>query len=243
MTPLLYSAQTAPYTTVSQLSGGGDVLVLAPHPDDETLGCGGAIAAASAAGCRVQVVVVTDGGQSHPRSQSHPPDVLRRLRATEVNTAVRILTGGRGPDPVLLGYPDSPAPGSDESYAGATERVLSLIPPQATAIWSTWDGDPHPDHGRAAHLARQIALLRPDLALWSYPVWGRFVDDLPAQDLDRLFRLDTTAWQPVKTLALAAHASQMTGLISDDPGGFRMTDMLQQHFLNSPELFFDRTGT
>ena len=38
-----------------------NVLVIAPHPDDEVLGCGGTIARSALAGDRVQVVVATRG--------------------------------------------------------------------------------------------------------------------------------------------------------------------------------------
>src|SRR5690606_38092378 len=46
----------------------GPLLVIAPHPDDETLGCGGVIALATCRNVRVHTVFVTDGGASHPNS-------------------------------------------------------------------------------------------------------------------------------------------------------------------------------
>ena len=39
----------------------GKTLIVAPHPDDEVLGCGGTIARLSAAGCEVHVLVATQG--------------------------------------------------------------------------------------------------------------------------------------------------------------------------------------
>lgn len=44
------------------LINGGKILVFAPHPDDETLGCGGTLALLRKNGCSVKVVFVTDGG-------------------------------------------------------------------------------------------------------------------------------------------------------------------------------------
>ena len=64
---LLRAARGAPVVDVDALAAGG-VLVLAPHPDDETLGCGAALAAAVTAGYAVRVVAATDGDGSHPRS-------------------------------------------------------------------------------------------------------------------------------------------------------------------------------
>jgi len=56
-----------PYTATSVV-GQGPVLVLAPHPDDEVLGPGGALALHCAAGDNVSVVIVTDGGQQLGKS-------------------------------------------------------------------------------------------------------------------------------------------------------------------------------
>ena len=44
----------------------GSILVLAPHPDDETLGPGGSLALHAARGDRVRVVFCTDGGAGDP---------------------------------------------------------------------------------------------------------------------------------------------------------------------------------
>ncbi|MDT8855731.1 PIG-L deacetylase family protein [Paracoccaceae bacterium Fryx2] len=236
-TPVLMAAQDAPEVSLDDLSGGGDVVVLAPHPDDETLGCGGAIAALAARGRRCQVIVVTDGARSHPASRAWPGERLARLRADEVRRAVTILTGGRGPAPILLGYPDGAAPDGDAAAEAAAVAILPLISPSTTALWSTWAGDPHHDHGRTARIAARICRHRPDLLPWSYPIWGRFTDAADGFDPKSLMQFATAPWQARKAGAVAAHASQMTGLISDDPGGFRMIDAHQHHFITAPELF------
>lgn len=238
--PLLAAARTARAVSVDVLSGGGDVIVLAPHPDDETLGCGGAIAALTDLGRRVQVIVVTDGGHSHPGSTTYPRDRVCRTRADEVQKAVAVLTGGRGPAPVLLGYPDNAAP--DGAVASAAADLIQTHIGAQTALWTTWAGDPHPDHGRTARIAAILAARHPQLALWAYPIWGRFAAQLPDFNPDLLVQFETHAWQARKATALAAHASQMTGLIGDDPNGFYMEPAMQQHFVTSAELFL-RVGS
>jgi len=70
-------------------TGRDRVLVVAPHPDDETLGCGGTIAKHAAAGDQVEVLIVTNGGASRARGLSRPEMV--RLRALEPQRAVTIL--------------------------------------------------------------------------------------------------------------------------------------------------------
>ena len=237
MTPLLLAARTVAWATIDDLTGDGDVVLLAPHPDDETLGCGGAIAALSEIGRRVQVVVVTDGCHSHPGSRLYPADRLRQLRASEVLRAVEILTGGRGPAPIMLDYPDTAAPEGDAAESAAADRILTFIGNETTALWASWGGDPHHDHASVARIAARISARLPHLAYWSYPIWGRFLEQLPVIRSNLMVRFDTSSWQDRKAQAVAAHASQMTGLIVDDPGGFQMSDSLQHHFITTPELF------
>nr|WP_244638814.1 bifunctional PIG-L family deacetylase/class I SAM-dependent methyltransferase [Frigoribacterium sp. CFBP 13729] len=71
----------------------GPVVVLAAHPDDETLGAGSLIAQLVRHGRAVTVVVVTDGAASHPRSTSTPAGSLRELRLAEARAALDELVG------------------------------------------------------------------------------------------------------------------------------------------------------
>src|SRR3984893_10953906 len=64
------SANALPVADLDQIFGTGGIVVVAPHPDDETLGCGGLIALASQLGRNIQVVVISDGVGSHPNSRS-----------------------------------------------------------------------------------------------------------------------------------------------------------------------------
>lgn len=234
-TPIAAQAEVAPFAELSALTGPGDVLVLAPHPDDESLGMGGAIAAACRAGHRVHVVVVTDGSCSHPGSVSFPPRALSALRQAEVARAVDILSDG-AERPLWLGYPDLYAPDSADAYAEAVGRFAHLMN-AVTAIWATWDGDPHPDHQRVWRLARWIAERHAGVRMFGCPVWGRVQDPVREARSDGLLRFRTGPYRELKARAIAAHASQMTGLIDDDPGGFRMPADLAAHFVDTEEVF------
>lgn len=65
-------------------------LVIAAHPDDEVLGCGGLIARQAAAGCPVDVLVITDG-----TSTQYPGNIDMHQRRTEQLTkACEILGSG-----------------------------------------------------------------------------------------------------------------------------------------------------
>lgn len=232
-TDIVARARCAPEATLAELSGPGDVLVLAPHPDDETLAMGGAIAALSASGRKVHVAVVTDGTRSHPNSRSHPAEVLAALRRREVGEAVNILTLGRS-TPLWLGYPDMAAPEDEMEFERIATRLAATMT-DVRAVWTTWNGDPHPDHQRVWRLGQSLAH-RYGVRFFACPVWGRV--QLPATDLpSEVLRFPTGRFRGLKARAVAAHASQMTDLIRDDPEGFRMPPDLAAHFIDSDEIF------
>ena len=78
---LLAAARTAPCDSLTRLTGGGPIIVLAPHPDDETLGCGGLLAACAAAQIPAHIFVLTDGSLSHPNNMVSAQSLSRlRLR-------------------------------------------------------------------------------------------------------------------------------------------------------------------
>lgn len=237
--PLLELAADAPWVEIADLTGPGAVLVLAPHPDDEALGCGGAILEARAAGHAVTVVVMTDGQRSHPNSASHGPERLAALRRGEVAASVEILTGS-AEAMIWLGVPDCTLPGDGPEAAPLVDRLAGIVDRiGATAVWAAWEHDPHCDHEATARIALALASARPSLSLFSYPIWGRFAavraDDLP--DLADVMRLDTTAQRRAKARAVAAHTSQMTDLVDDDPDGFTLDPDLQHHFTDAAEIF------
>ena len=76
-------------------------LVLAPHPDDETLGCGGFVIEACKRGRPPLIVAVTDGAGSHAGSTAYPPARLKALRAAELRSAAQILGVPRESSPLF----------------------------------------------------------------------------------------------------------------------------------------------
>src|SRR5690348_9707158 len=68
----------------------GPVLVVAAHPDDADIGCGGTMARLSAEGRRVVVTVVTDGSEGG-EDPSVPDEELRDLREAEQRAALAEL--------------------------------------------------------------------------------------------------------------------------------------------------------
>ena len=230
---MLDAAKDAAPVGIATLAPPGGLLIVAPHPDDETLGCGMALAAAAAAGRRIAILLLTDGEASHPGSRLFPEDKRRALRRRELSRALATLAPGRRVRIWAAQCPD----GASEHFA-EDERLFASALGAARghgtrSVWSTWGGDPHCDHAAAAKLAARLAH---DLgaAHWSFPVWGRFGERPVPQPL-HLF--ERRRFASAKRAAMAAHASQMTHLIDDDPEGFVMPPALAAHFQTHPEIF------
>jgi LmbE family N-acetylglucosaminyl deacetylase len=219
---------------------GKPILVLSPHPDDETLGVGGLIAAACDGGIPVQVAVISDGSQSHPRSQRYPRDRLVALRRDEVHAAGRLL-GLDAADISFMGLPDAAVPLAGAAFESAVDRLVDLADrSRAETVFVTWGGDPHCDHEAVSAMAGALCRRRPALACWSYPIWGWHLEPSTPVSTSALegFRVDIAPWLSRKRRAIAAHASQISDLIDDDPEGFRFTPETLAPFLSPFEVLF-----
>jgi LmbE family N-acetylglucosaminyl deacetylase len=235
----LQAMRALPFRDLGETIGDSTVLILAPHPDDESLGCGGLIAACCAAGRPPFVLVLTDGAGSHPRSVRYPPKLLRAAREKEARDAVAAL--GLPPHRIaFLGLPDTAAPHDGAAFDRAVDVIVSLAQRLAcTSIAAPWQHDPHCDH-LAAHRMAAVAATRAQLRHIAYPVWGW---TLPADDaLDTIVaggRLDIAPHLPAKRRAIAAHASQHGRLVTDDPSGFTLPPSLLSVFDAPYEVFLD----
>jgi LmbE family N-acetylglucosaminyl deacetylase len=220
----LAAIETLPLRPLDHLLQPGRPLVLAPHPDDESLGCGGIIARCVEANALPFVVIATDGAGSHPRSRLYPPERLRAIRMQEAREAVGAL--GLPPDRVaFLGLPDTKSPMGGAGFDAAVAALARLVRQHGLgSILGPWRHDPHCDHLSAHHLA-VAAAASTGCRHWCYPVWGLTLPPETVLDgpVPTGFRIDIAAQRAAKRRAIAAHRSQYAGLIEDDPGGFQMT--------------------
>jgi len=149
----LAALRALPLGGLDDIVGAAPLLVLAPHPDDETLGCGGLIAAARARAQDVYVAVLSDGSGSHPGSLEWPPARLAALRAREVAEAVAAL--GLAPDRLgFLGCRDGAVPRDGAAFREVAADIASHVRRSgAGTVLTTWAHDPHQDHQAASALA------------------------------------------------------------------------------------------
>ena len=230
-----------PEGELDDVIGDGTCLILAPHPDDESLGCGGLIAACVSAGRPPLVAVMTDGAASH-NSPTYPPAKLGKLRAQEVTAAVEAL--GLPPDRLWLGgLPDAAAPLDGPRFKQSVKQLLSLMKqaPSCGTVIGPWKHDPHCDHEAVARMAEAVAD-RAACQLLSYPVWGWMLPDddrLPVPHVAG-WRLGTARFAERKRQAIEAHRSQHAGLITDDPDGFALPAKLLSQCTQPFEVFLHR---
>ncbi len=216
-------------------------LILVPHPDDETLGAGQLIRSLSEAGRPPQVVYLTDGAASHPRSPSWPPKRLAARRRREARAAVRDLMGGGAPAPLFLDWPDAkPWREGEAEFERTAWRLAGLMRrARLDAIAATWSQEPHCDHAAAAELARSVARrVRPRPGVYAYLVWGW---DRP--DVAQLAQTRATVLAPraidrrARRRALTRHRSQLGAVITDSPEGFRLPPAMADRFPGAQLLF------
>jgi LmbE family N-acetylglucosaminyl deacetylase len=145
------------------LTGCNEIVVVAAHPDDETLGFGASTAMLVRRGVRVRVVAVSDGSASHPHLKPAERDCLAQTRQSELSSATRVLGVG---EPSWLGLPD----GAVSDHEDPLADLLSDILRDGAWCAANWRGDGHPDH-EAVGRAAAVATARTGTVLLEYPVW------------------------------------------------------------------------
>lgn len=138
----------------------GRALVVAPHPDDEVLGCGGTIARLADAGADVHVAVVTRGKE--PRFAA---DAVERIRAEtlEAHLALGVARSH---------FLDLPAAELDlVPHADLNQKLGALVTsvrPQLLLI--PFNGDIHLDHQLV--FTASLVAARPNAPGYPATVWA-----------------------------------------------------------------------
>ena len=202
------SGQHRPIADLATITGEENLLVLALQPGDESLDCGGLIARSCGRGRQPFVMVLHDGSASHPASREWPPGRIAAERERETREAVRRL--GLRPERLLMaGLFDGETPAEGPVFE-AVIRAVSLV------MWARDCGllvAPWPE-GNAARAAHRIAA---EVARRSGV--GHLAHGGPSPpEAAPGWRLDISAQLQAKRHAVAAHASQLGGLVADDPG-------------------------
>lgn len=159
-----------------EVPAAGSVLVLAPHPDDEVVGCGGALYLHGRAGATVTVAYMTDGRQGSLRL--HGTDLvgveretfqreLVQMRKAEAAAAARILGVG---ELVFLDFPDGKLQLTRETVGRVGELIASHRP---DVVYVPFPADRQRDHVETARIFSAAAPQVGDGSqVYAYEVWS-----------------------------------------------------------------------
>jgi LmbE family N-acetylglucosaminyl deacetylase len=145
---------------------GSRILVFAPHPDDETLGCGGVLYRHHLAGDHITVIFMTQGekgiSQTDLRTES-----LVRTRKAEANNALSTLGVD---DWIFLDFPDGSlavTKDSENTVSGLIKKYNPVI------IYTPFLGDAHRDHRNTSIIvASSLRQYREKVMIYMYEVWS-----------------------------------------------------------------------
>lgn len=211
------------------------IAVVAPHPDDETLGCGGLISMCATAGVPLMVIAVTDGDASHPDSSTLAPDALAKLRRTEQTRALHVLSPTAPITLFRLGLADG---GVARALEAAPEfwlnHVRTLLQScRIRTVFVTAPDDQHADHQASFKLMESALAGREQSGLYTYSIWPPTGHVASEQE----WRLDYTPLLDRKRHALTCFSSQLGQVVEDDPTGFQMSDELLARVMLPLERF------
>jgi LmbE family N-acetylglucosaminyl deacetylase len=184
------------------------VVLISPHPDDETLAAGGLIQALRERGVPVTLVAVTDGECAYaPVGDAR----LAEVRTVEQMQAAERLGVGRE-EVVRLHLPDS-------DVRAKKAELLDRLRPYVTAeahVIAPWPKDFHPDHEVCGEVAKELAERTGALlTFYVFWTWHRGTPETLRGLTMEAFSL-TAEQQAGKAEALGMHASQL-GHASGDP--------------------------
>lgn len=171
---------------------GERLLVLAPHPDDEVIGCGGLLALHLREGRTVRIAIATDGAEAG--------DAQRR---EEESTRALSSLGAAGAD--FLHFRDRHLDEETDSLAERLRQILLAFRPDLIAVPSPVEI--HPDHVALSHAFCDLIQRDPDL--FSALAVARVAFYEVSAPIRPNVLVDITAVAEAKYAAIEAHQSQM----------------------------------
>jgi LmbE family N-acetylglucosaminyl deacetylase len=168
------------------------VLVVSPHPDDESIGCGGTLRSHVVAGDVVRVLFLTSGEKG---GHGVPPEEIAELREQEAAAAAAIL----GIAEIEFCREKDGALSITAALVDHVRQAIEAWRPDV--IYLPHDQEMHPDHRAAVDVVRHVlerSACRPDVLM--FEVWT------PTQRIDQV--IDISAYVEVKREAIRAYRSQ-----------------------------------
>ncbi|MDQ0193752.1 LmbE family N-acetylglucosaminyl deacetylase [Paenibacillus wynnii] len=171
------------------------ILVLAPHPDDEVLGCGGLLRKYSLAGNEIHIVYMTDGSEGRTFGQAR--EEISKTRKAEAKAGLEALGLGNSSS-TWLDFPDGQLSVTEDSVHSVEREIMSFQP---ELILCTFIHDQHMDHCATTLILAEVLRRNPIQAeILAYEVWSPY----PKSAV-----LDVSEDFECKLQALRCHKSQI----------------------------------
>lgn len=142
------------------------VLILAPHPDDEVMGCGGLIQRLCEQGNPPHVVILTGGGQSHAACCHLPESVIKKERRSMASQILQKI-GLPASHLHLLDFPDGSISAQHKEMQTLQNLVAEIRP---DAVFIPHHGEGWPDHLVCRELVEKMPALGATV-IYEYCVW------------------------------------------------------------------------
>ncbi|MCW3986032.1 MAG: PIG-L family deacetylase [Candidatus Bathyarchaeota archaeon] len=195
------------------------IIVFAPHPDDETWGCGGTIAKRISEGYEVTIVVITDGRYAFSKvlgiNSDPTPDELKEIRKEEVKRATRIL-GVPEEKLVFLDFEDGKL---ERNEMEAQEKVIEILRenPASVEVYFPYERDYHLDHRVTNRIVRKsIKKLGLHAMIYQYSIAQKYGRIGPLIDIflnlfrHNMIRVDISEFLPLKEAAVKEFKSEIS---------------------------------
>ena len=220
-------------------------LIVAPHPDDETFGCGGLIRLKRAAGVPVRVILFTDG-EAVASGLGEESGIVVAARHREFTAACQAL-GLESEALRFLHLPDGrlPHPGKTgfaEAVKAVAKEIKSFAPGE---IYCPHLLDVRPDHIAATLMTREaVRISGRNSAMFYYPVWMWYHASSGLRkrlDCRDAWRLDISAGLSAKKQAMAAYLNAPQKTAAGHPFCGRLPQSFLRNFIRPYEVYFPAT--
>lgn len=175
-----------PSKEVSLSKLGEQIVIIAPHPDDEVIGCGGLIIRLVTDGRLPHVIVMTGGEESHRSCCELSVKDLKQARRKLTDDALRMLSIDRNHIHVF-DFPDGGISADDPEMTKLKELIDEINPD--TVFVPHW-GEGWPDHVMAAKIVKEIAPKQ--AAIYEYCVWMWYYNVWRGLDWKNAYKLKMT---------------------------------------------------
>lgn len=217
------------------LLGSPGIVILAPHPDDEVLGCGALMAASVAEGIPVWVIYLTDGGASQPGLTGEERKHLVLQRQSEAIAGLAVL-GIPSTNAMFVGAPDGQLHTSKAHANLAIFKLHELIVQgSVSSVFVTSPNDGHIDHQSAYSLAVKALRDYPSISLYTYPVSSRIDFDVAIDEARFDIHIQNQSFEAKKRAALDCYVSQLQQLPLNN--GFTLAPEIAEAMCEGPEYF------